>query len=58
MRGLPTEDLREVMDERGKSLPLEEGEYGVGGLSATDEAALDFRRARSGLRMGLMGTPK
>lgn len=33
----------------------DEGEYGVGGRSARDEATLDFLRARSGLRIELVG---
>ena len=44
MRGLPMEDLCEVTDERGNSLDLEDGEYGVGGLSASEEQTLVLRR--------------
>lgn len=58
MRGLPPNDFREVKDERGKSPVVDEGEYGVGGLSAIDEAVLDFRRAFSGFLTGLMATLK
>lgn len=33
----------------------EQGEYGVGGLSASDEATLDFLRVRSGFCIELVG---
>jgi hypothetical protein len=46
--------LREDVDLRN-SLLGEVGEYGVGGLSAMDDATLDFLRTRSGLRIELEG---
>jgi hypothetical protein len=50
--------LREEVDVRWNSPLGEFGEYGVGGLSAIDDATLDFLRTRSGFRTELDGDLK
>lgn len=52
MRGC---DLREDTEVLENSPLGEVGEYGVGGLSAIEDATLDFLRALSGLRTELDG---
>jgi hypothetical protein len=52
MRGDPGLDFRDVYDDLGNSLVVDAGEYGVGGLSASDEQTLDFRRTRPGFWIG------